>query len=339
MNSWTHLRLLQSRIRSLYHFPCYPCYYGWRDRTYSSSNVSFQRNLRTFSTVGRSPETNGSSKRRKTKESTKKTSKSIRMRKSPEAEKLNEAELERAKEKEISVMQSAITEIEIALQSAFQQLEVAKMSLRRLDQLVMETIEKGADANASQSERNVKENTKKVADANAIQSESERNFKEHTKQDVDANATQSESERNFKQFIYQLNFDGASKGNPGMSGAGIVLRQGQSVICKVGESLGTATNNTAEYRALILGLRTALEKGISHIDVEGDSILVVNQVEGTWKVKHEGLIELHKEANRLKHRFKYFRIKHVLRELNSDADSVATRAIQLPVGKVASMSS
>eukprot|EP00252_Welwitschia_mirabilis_P013035 TRINITY_DN2880_c0_g1_i2.p1 TRINITY_DN2880_c0_g1~~TRINITY_DN2880_c0_g1_i2.p1 ORF type:complete len:293 (-),score=62.31 TRINITY_DN2880_c0_g1_i2:625-1503(-) len=292
MNSWTHLRLLQSRIRSLYHFPCYPCYYGWRDRTYSSSNVSFQRNLRTFSTVGRSPETNGSSKRRKTKESTKKTSKSIRMRKSPEAEKLNE-----------------------------------------------ETIEKGADANASQSERNVKENTKKVADANAIQSESERNFKEHTKQDVDANATQSESERNFKQFIYQLNFDGASKGNPGMSGAGIVLRQGQSVICKVGESLGTATNNTAEYRALILGLRTALEKGISHIDVEGDSILVVNQVEGTWKVKHEGLIELHKEANRLKHRFKYFRIKHVLRELNSDADSVATRAIQLPVGKVASMSS
>ncbi|KAI6685862.1 hypothetical protein NL676_031775 [Syzygium grande] len=132
-----------------------------------------------------------------------------------------------------------------------------------------------------------------------------------------------------------LEFDGSSKGNPGTAGAGAVLRADDgSVICVLREGVGTATNNVAEYRAVILGLRYALEKGYRSIRVRGDSKLVCMQVQGLWKVKHKKMSELFQEVRRLKENFLSFEISHVLRGLNSEADAQANKAILLADGQV-----
>ncbi|XP_022159181.1 uncharacterized protein LOC111025600, partial [Momordica charantia] len=124
-----------------------------------------------------------------------------------------------------------------------------------------------------------------------------------------------------------LEFDGASKGNPGQAGAGAVLRAHDgSVICRLREGLGTATNNVAEYRAILLGLKYALQKGFTRIHVQGDSKLVCMQVQGLWKVKNENISELCNEVIKLKDKFLSFQISHVLRNLNSEADAQANLA-------------
>lgn len=132
-----------------------------------------------------------------------------------------------------------------------------------------------------------------------------------------------------------LEFDGASKGNPGQAGAGVVLRADDgTVICRLREGLGIATNNVAEYRAMILGLRFALEKGFTSIRVMGDSKLVCMQVQGLWKVKNQGISRWYEEAKKLKDKFLSFEITHVLRDLNSDADAQANLAVSLADGQV-----
>ncbi|KAK6922139.1 Ribonuclease H domain, partial [Dillenia turbinata] len=100
-----------------------------------------------------------------------------------------------------------------------------------------------------------------------------------------------------------LNFDGASKGNPGQAGAGAVLRADDgSLICRLREGLGIATCNVAEYRAMILGLKYALQKGFTNIHVQGDSKLVCMQVQGQWKVKHQNMSDLYAIAKTLRDR-------------------------------------
>nr|XP_043606209.1 uncharacterized protein LOC122578332 isoform X2 [Erigeron canadensis] len=137
-----------------------------------------------------------------------------------------------------------------------------------------------------------------------------------------------------------LEFDGASKGNPGQAGAGAVLRtEDGSVICRLREGLGVATNNVAEYRAFILGLRYALSKGFTSIRVLGDSKLVCMQVQGLWKVKNENISKWYEEAKRLKDKFLCFQINHVLRDLNSDADAQANLAVDLADGQVQEVNS
>lgn len=132
-----------------------------------------------------------------------------------------------------------------------------------------------------------------------------------------------------------LEFDGSSKGNPGKAGAGAVLRaEDGSVICVLREGVGTATNNVAEYRAVILGLKYALEKGCRSIRVRGDSKLVCMQVQGLWKVRHKKMSELFQVVNKLKQNFHSFEISHVLRGLNSDADAQANKAILLADGQI-----
>ncbi|OMO50758.1 putative thiol-disulfide oxidoreductase DCC protein [Corchorus olitorius] len=127
-----------------------------------------------------------------------------------------------------------------------------------------------------------------------------------------------------------LEFDGASKGNPGPAGAGAVLKtDAGNLICKLREGLGTATNNAAEYRALILGLNHAIRKGYTKIRVRGDSKLVCMQLRGLWKVKHEQMSEFYKQAKKLKSSFRSFQIEHVLREFNKDADAEANLAVEL----------
>ncbi|XP_048229968.1 uncharacterized protein LOC8280792 isoform X2 [Ricinus communis] len=112
-----------------------------------------------------------------------------------------------------------------------------------------------------------------------------------------------------------LEFDGASKGNPGPAGAGALLRTTDGrIICRLREGLGQVTNNVAEYRAMILGMKYALKKGYTKIRVQGDSKLVCSQVQGLWKVKHKDMTNLYEQAKQLKDKFASFQISHVLRD-------------------------
>lgn len=132
-----------------------------------------------------------------------------------------------------------------------------------------------------------------------------------------------------------LEFDGASRGNPGPAGAGAVLRADDgSLVWQLREGVGIATNNVAEYRGLILGLRHALQKGFKKIQVHGDSMLVCNQIQGKWKLKNQNMTDLCKVAKELKDRFTTFQIDHVLREFNSEADAQANQAVSLKDGQV-----
>lgn len=131
-----------------------------------------------------------------------------------------------------------------------------------------------------------------------------------------------------------IEFDGASKGNPGKAGAGAVLRASDnSVLFYLREGVGNATNNVAEYRALLLGLRSALDKGFKNVHVLGDSMLVCMQVQGAWKTNHPKMAELCKQAKELMNSFKTFDIKHIAREKNSEADKQANSAIFLADGQ------
>ncbi|CAK8561522.1 unnamed protein product [Lathyrus sativus] len=132
-----------------------------------------------------------------------------------------------------------------------------------------------------------------------------------------------------------VEFDGASKGNPGRAGAGAILRSKDgNVIHRVREGVGIATNNFAEYRAAILGMKYALKKGFTNICIQGDSKLVCSQIDGSWKVKNESLSTLYKVAKELKDKFVSFQISHVLREFNSEADAQANLAVHLADGQV-----
>ncbi|KAG8383152.1 hypothetical protein BUALT_Bualt05G0154900 [Buddleja alternifolia] len=132
-----------------------------------------------------------------------------------------------------------------------------------------------------------------------------------------------------------LEFDGASKGNPGQAGAGAIVRSDDgSLICRLREGLGIATNNVAEYRAFILGLRYALGKGFTSVRVRGDSKLVCMQIQGQWKVKNQNISTLYEEAKKLKDMFLSFQIIHILRDLNSEADVQANLGVALAEGQV-----
>ncbi|XP_019161517.1 PREDICTED: uncharacterized protein LOC109158139 [Ipomoea nil] len=131
-----------------------------------------------------------------------------------------------------------------------------------------------------------------------------------------------------------LEFDGASKGNPGPAGAGAVLRAADgSMVFRLREGVGVATNNVAEYRGVILGLKYALEKGFKHIRVQGDSKLVCMQTQGLWKTKNQNMAELCKVAKELKDQFMSFQITHVEREYNTEADAQANLAVYLKNGE------
>jgi ribonuclease HI len=125
-----------------------------------------------------------------------------------------------------------------------------------------------------------------------------------------------------------LHADGGARGNPGPAGIGVVLKDGSGdVIGEIAEGIGEATNNVAEYSALIAGLELALEKGVTDIDVYLDSELVVSQIKGEWKIKNDRLRTLAVKARSLLNRFERKSISHVPRELNSDADKLANQGM------------
>ncbi|MEK6620734.1 MAG: ribonuclease HI family protein [Chloroflexota bacterium] len=122
--------------------------------------------------------------------------------------------------------------------------------------------------------------------------------------------------------------DGAARGNPGPAGAGaLLLDPDGGVIAELWRPLGRATNNVAEYEALILGLEEAKARGITAIDVRMDSMLVVRQMQGRWRIRHPGLRPLAVRAGALLTSFPERRIEHVPREDNARADELANRAI------------
>jgi ribonuclease HI len=131
--------------------------------------------------------------------------------------------------------------------------------------------------------------------------------------------------------VYTIEYDGAAKGNPGPAGAGALVRHPDgTVVCELREGLGSATNNVAEYRAMLLGLKGALERGIYRVRVQGDSKLVCEQILGRWKVKDETLAIYVDEAKKLVQNFQEFTIRQ---EFNSAADQLANEAVLLPETK------
>ena len=122
--------------------------------------------------------------------------------------------------------------------------------------------------------------------------------------------------------------DGGARGNPGPAGSGaVLLDEHGTVIVELMRFLGHATNNVAEYTALIIGLEEALRRGIDDLDIRMDSLLVVQQMKGVWKIKHPGLRPLALRAGELLARVPKRTIEHVPREQNSLADALVNRAI------------
>ena len=127
---------------------------------------------------------------------------------------------------------------------------------------------------------------------------------------------------------YHLYTDGGARRNPGPAGIGArLMTAGGDVVEDLADFIGTATNNVAEYQALIAGLEIALDRGIERLDVFLDSELVVRQVNGRYKVKDAGLKPLHQQACLLLSKFHEVDVKHVRREQNSAADALVNQAI------------
>ena len=122
--------------------------------------------------------------------------------------------------------------------------------------------------------------------------------------------------------------DGAARGNPGPAGIGFVVQDARGRrLAEVGEGIGIATNNVAEYRAAIEGLRRARTLGATAVLLRSDSKLLIEQLAGHFKVRNARLIELHAEVRELTSGFRSIRYEHVPRERNREADRLANQGV------------
>ncbi|MBI2870164.1 MAG: ribonuclease HI family protein [Candidatus Omnitrophica bacterium] len=129
--------------------------------------------------------------------------------------------------------------------------------------------------------------------------------------------------------LYQVYIDGASIGNPGPSGAGAVLKDARGeTLSERSDYIGMATNNVAEYRALILGLLEAVQFGVKHLEVLTDSELVAQQVNGQYKVKDEDLKQFYGIYRNIAPLFTKLSVRHIPRGLNKAADKLAQQAAE-----------
>jgi ribonuclease HI len=125
-----------------------------------------------------------------------------------------------------------------------------------------------------------------------------------------------------------VNVDGGARSNPGPAAIGAVVRgAGGEVLEERGERIGTATNNVAEYRALLLGIERAAALGASELELIGDSELIVRQVKGEYKVKDATLRKLHGEVKRALRPFESWSIRHVPRAENAEADRLVNQVL------------
>ncbi len=126
-----------------------------------------------------------------------------------------------------------------------------------------------------------------------------------------------------------LRVDGASKGNPGEAGYGVVVQTPEGeTVGEIAESIGVATNNVAEYRAFIRGLEEAKALGATQVRIFSDSELAVRQVNGIYKVKDQGLAKLHRQVKELLKEFRDWKVDHVPREQNTRADALAGMGVK-----------
>ena len=129
--------------------------------------------------------------------------------------------------------------------------------------------------------------------------------------------------------------DGGSRGNPGPAAAAYVLESEDGhVLAAHGEVIGVATNNVAEYRALVAGLAKALELGVDELDVMSDSELVVKQMNGEYKVKNAALVDLSLEAAKIARQLGRVRYRAVRRTQNELADSLVNEALDAAEGRL-----
>ena len=128
--------------------------------------------------------------------------------------------------------------------------------------------------------------------------------------------------------ILSIYTDGACSGNPGPAGIGVVIKNGEEKVKEISRPIGIATNNIAEYTALIVALEEALALKAQAVDVTTDSELMCKQITGVYAVKHENIIPLFEQVKQLAKQFSAFHIKHVKREFNKEADKLSTQAIK-----------
>jgi ribonuclease HI len=124
-----------------------------------------------------------------------------------------------------------------------------------------------------------------------------------------------------------MHIDGAARGNPGPAAYAIVLQRPGQPTVEEAQPIGAATNNVAEYTALVEGLRMAIELGVKKLAVSSDSELLVKQMKGEYRVKNEDLRPLYEEAKQLAAKLQVFTITHVRREQNKRADQLGNEAL------------
>ncbi len=128
--------------------------------------------------------------------------------------------------------------------------------------------------------------------------------------------------------MHQLHVDGGSRGNPGPAGIGVVLADaGGETVDTLANYIGEATNNVAEYQAMISGLEMAIDRGIDRLAIFSDSELIVRQLEGAYRVKNEGLRPYYQQAKSLLSRLDEYELKSIPREANTRADELVNKAL------------
>src|SRR5262245_20553967 len=127
--------------------------------------------------------------------------------------------------------------------------------------------------------------------------------------------------------IATMHIDGASRGNPGKAAYAVVLARPGHPVVEEADTIGTASNNVAEYTALVEGLTLAAELGVKKLNIFSDSELMVKQMNGEYKVKNEDLRALYEEACRLRKEFEKVTIAHIRREQNQRADAIGNDAL------------
>jgi ribonuclease HI len=126
----------------------------------------------------------------------------------------------------------------------------------------------------------------------------------------------------------KANIDGGARGNPGPSAYGVVVRDAKGeVIAELSDYLGIQTNNYAEYSGLLAALEFAVREKHPSLKVLSDSELLVRQMQGRYKVKSPGLIDLYDRARALVRKLEHFSIDHVLRQYNKDADALVNQVL------------
>jgi ribonuclease HI len=132
--------------------------------------------------------------------------------------------------------------------------------------------------------------------------------------------------------VVLIHTDGASRGNPGPAAIGAIIRdRNGKLLAQVSQAIGVATNNQAEYRAVIAGLEKAHQLGATGVRLFSDSELVVRQLQGRYRVKNAALKPLFQRAVGLAGRLEHFSISYVPREQNTAADRLTNRALDAAI--------